>query len=116
MSGWVGEPICGGGPGRPVTSRSWNAAAILGSWLVIRRVTRDFFTGYVASGGGLHPFTHEALKAVFDKGHGMPRETAILCDNSLLLAFLQQEPSIDAKIVKQVIDDREKNLARRKAA
>ena len=71
------------------------------------------FRWSVASGGEQHPFTHEALRAVFERGHGMPRETAILCDNSLLLAFLQQEPSIDAKIVKKVVADREKNLSRR---
>lgn len=74
------------------------------------------FRWSVASGGAQHPFTHDALRVVFDHSHGMPRETAILCDNALLLAFLKQEPAISAQIVEQVASDRERNLARRKAA
>ena len=74
------------------------------------------FRWSVASGGEQHPFTPEALRSVFDHAHGMPRETAIICDNSLLLAFLQKSTTIGVGFVEKIVADREKNLARKEAA
>src|SRR5207249_2610602 len=39
------------------------------------------FRWSVASGGGEHPFTEEALDALFRHSQGIPREAAILADN-----------------------------------
>lgn len=71
------------------------------------------FRWSVASGGAQHPFTDEALGEVFDAAKGMPRETTILCDNSLLLAFMNKQQIIEADIVRRVATDRRLNLATR---
>ena len=70
----------------------------------------------VASGGAPHPFTDEALRAIFGAAAGMPRETAILADNCLLLAFHRNSKIIDADVVREVASDRTANLARKEAA
>ncbi|MGE3075149.1 MAG: ExeA family protein [Dehalococcoidia bacterium] len=69
----------------------------------------------VASGGAPHPFTDEALQTVFEAAAGMPRETAILADNCLLLAFHRNSKIIDADVVRQVAADRTANLARKES-
>ena len=70
----------------------------------------------VASGGATHPFTAPALQAIFEASAGMPRETAILADNSLLLACLRNTKTIDADIVREVSADRTANLARKEGS
>ena len=63
----------------------------------------------------MHPFTSEALDALFEAAHGMPREANIIADNSLLLAFYKGSATIDADLVRQVANDRVNNLERREA-
>lgn len=74
------------------------------------------FRWEVASGGAAHPFTAEAVKAIFHHANGMPREANILADNALLLAFYQQHHQIAADVVEQVAADRLLNLSRKEAA
>jgi len=45
------------------------------------------FRWNVASGGHEHPFTPEALQALWEHSGGVPREATILADNALLLGF-----------------------------
>jgi type II secretory pathway predicted ATPase ExeA len=49
------------------------------------------FRWQVASGGGQHPFTEDAIGTIFQYSEGMPREANILADNALLLASLSQQ-------------------------
>ena len=74
------------------------------------------FRWTVASGGGTHPFTDDALAALFAHSKGMPREANILADNSLVLAFLEQKRRIAGELVNRVAADRAQNLARREEA
>ncbi len=74
------------------------------------------FRWEVASGGKAHPFTDEAIRAVFQLSEGMPREANILADNALLLAYYQQQLQIGPGIIEQVAQDRHHNLARKEAA
>ena len=74
------------------------------------------FRWSVASGGGEQPFTADALAVCYEHGHGMPRETAILCDNALLLAFLQKQTVIGAEVMAKVAADRRRNLAGKEEA
>jgi len=74
------------------------------------------FRWQVASGGDDHPFTDEAVAAIFEHAQGMPREANILADNSLLLAFHQQQHSIAASLVRSVARDRKDNLGRKEVA
>src|SRR5215210_7214767 len=53
------------------------------------------FRWQVASGGAQHPFTEEALRAIFEASDGMPREANILADNALVAAYYQQARAID---------------------
>lgn len=73
------------------------------------------FRWQVASGGADHPFTDEAVAAIFEHAQGMPREANILADNSLLLAFHQEQHSIAASLVRSVARDRKDNLGRKEA-
>jgi general secretion pathway protein A len=49
------------------------------------------FRWRVASGNQQHPFTPEALEAIYVYSKGMPREACIIADNSLLAAFLSDK-------------------------
>ncbi len=80
----------------------------------LRKMLR--FRWQVASGGGEHPFTDDAVKAIYDNAEGMPREANILADNALLLAFHQRKPTIDRGIVDAVADDRRQNLGTKEVA
>jgi general secretion pathway protein A len=74
------------------------------------------FRWQVASGGGQHPFTEEAIATIFQYSEGMPREANILADNALLLAFFNQQKRIEQEIVQQVVTDRLENLSKREVA
>ena len=74
------------------------------------------FRWEVASGGAAHPFTYDAIQAIFDYSEGMPREANILADNALLLAYYQKQRQIQREQVEQVAADRWENLSRREAA
>ena len=52
------------------------------------------FRWSVASAGGHHPFTEEALDALAELGEGMPRDTTILADNALLLGYSSRQLQI----------------------
>ncbi len=71
------------------------------------------FRWEVASAGAQHPFTEEALDAIFQYSGGMPREANILADNALLATFYQGNRVIDADLVNAVAADRRENLARK---
>ena len=73
------------------------------------------FRWEVATGGQPHPFTNEAVTALFEASHGMPREANIVADNSLLLAFHHQTMLIDADLVQRVVADRTFNLGQKEA-
>lgn len=74
------------------------------------------FRWEVASGGERHPFTDEAVAAIFRASEGMPREANILADNSLLLAFVRKERHIGQPVVEEAILDRRLNLSRKGAS
>src|SRR5215210_6710965 len=68
------------------------------------------FRWQVASGGGKHPFSDEAIAVIFEATQGMPRESNILADNALLLAFLHGTPAVGVDLVRQAAEDRAHNL------
>jgi type II secretory pathway predicted ATPase ExeA len=74
------------------------------------------FRWQVASGNTVHPFTDEAVMALFEHSHGMPREANILADNALLLAFYTKQRQITGELITQVASDRTLNLSRKEAA
>jgi general secretion pathway protein A len=74
------------------------------------------FRWHVASGGAEHPFTDDAVAAIFENAGGVPREANILADNSLLLAFHQKQRRIDAALIRAAADDRRLNLSRKEIA
>lgn len=73
------------------------------------------FRWQVASGGAVHPFMEEAIRALFRHSVGVPREANILADNALLLAFYQQNREIGPETIEQVAADRRSNLAIKEA-
>jgi general secretion pathway protein A len=71
------------------------------------------FRWNVASGGLHHPFSEEALQALFEHSEGIPREATILADNALLLGFYRKQTEIDRQTVEDAAADREHSLTRR---
>jgi type II secretory pathway predicted ATPase ExeA len=64
------------------------------------------FRWHVASGSRRHPFDDRALLALFESSHGIPREVAILADNALLSAFLDDKKNVDHEAVENAARDR----------
>jgi general secretion pathway protein A len=71
------------------------------------------FRWEVASGGAAHPFSEDAVAAIFLHSDGMPREANILADNALLLAHLKGERHISRDMVVEVVADRAENLGKK---
>src|SRR3954447_24386656 len=57
------------------------------------------FRWRVASGNQQHPFTPEALEAIYIYSKGMPREACIIADNSLLATYLADKKVVDKQTV-----------------
>ena len=68
------------------------------------------FRWRVASGNQPHPFTQDALEAIYVYSKGMPREACIIADNSLLAAFLAGKKNVDKEIVDSAYKDRVDNI------
>ncbi len=68
------------------------------------------FRWRVASGGQEHPFDQDALETLFTRSGGTPREVAILADNSLLLAYLEESKRVTRAIVEAAANERRENL------
>jgi general secretion pathway protein A len=73
------------------------------------------FRWRVASGNQQHPFTPEALEAIYIYSKGMPREACILADNSLLAAFLSDKKSVGKETVDAAYKDRVTNIGEDKS-
>jgi type II secretory pathway predicted ATPase ExeA len=73
------------------------------------------FRWRVASANQQHPFTPEALEAIYMYSKGMPREACILADNSLLAAFLADKKVVDKITVDAAYKDRVSNIGEDKS-
>jgi len=73
------------------------------------------FRWRVASGNQEHPFTPEAMEAIYVYSKGMPREACIIADNSLLAAYLSSKKSVDKDIVVAAFRDRVENIGEMKS-
>src|SRR5690242_4796538 len=72
------------------------------------------FRWRVASGNQQHPFTPDALEAIYVYSKGMPREACIIADNSLLAAFLSDKKLVDKEVVEAAYKDRVDNIGEMK--
>src|SRR6266568_5275311 len=68
------------------------------------------FRWRVASGNQQHPFTPDAVEAIYIYSKGMPREACIIADNSLLAAFLSGKTLVDKDTVDATYKDRVINI------
>src|SRR5215218_4250504 len=73
------------------------------------------FRWRVASGNQQHPFTPEAIEAIYVYSKGMPREACIIADNSLLAAFLMGKKVVDKATVDAAYQDRVENIGEDKS-
>lgn len=68
------------------------------------------FRWSVASGGNTdHPFTKNALHALFKYSEGIPREVFTLADNALLAAFLDERVKVEEEVIEYVAKERFEN-------
>ena len=74
------------------------------------------FRWRVASGNQQHPFTPEALAAIYVHSKGMPREACIIADNALLAAYLTGKKIVDKDLVDAAFKDRVENIGEIKLA
>jgi general secretion pathway protein A len=70
------------------------------------------FRWLVASGRKDHPFTSDAIEALFFYSEGIPREACIIADNALLAAFLSQQETIDKAVIEYAARERNENTMR----
>jgi type II secretory pathway predicted ATPase ExeA len=68
------------------------------------------FRWRVASGNQSHPFTPDAIAAIYLYSKGMPRDACIIADNSLLAAFLSGKKIVDKETVDSAYKDRVENI------
>lgn len=61
---------------------------------------------WLIAGGKEFPFEPGALDTLYKYSQGIPRTQVILADNALLAAFLTGQHSINAELIRQVVDDR----------
>src|SRR5215203_2330076 len=73
------------------------------------------FRWRVASGNQQHPFTPEAIEAIYIHSKGMPREACIIADNSLLAAYLAGKNVVDKETVDAAYQDRIENIGETKS-
>jgi general secretion pathway protein A len=73
------------------------------------------FRWRVGSANEQHPFTQEALEAIYNYSKGMPREACILADNSLLAGFLSEKKTVDKETVDAAYTDRVSNIGEDKS-
>jgi general secretion pathway protein A len=73
------------------------------------------FRWRVASGNQQHPFTPDAIEAIYIHSKGMPREACIIADNSLLAAFLAGKAIVDKDTVDSAFKDRVENIGEDKS-
>ncbi len=73
------------------------------------------FRWRVASGNEQHPFTPDALEAIYVHSKGMPREACIIADNSLLVAYLAGKKEVDKETVDAAFKDRIDNIGEDKS-
>jgi general secretion pathway protein A len=73
------------------------------------------FRWRVASGNQQHPFTKDALEAIYTYSKGMPREACIIADNSLLAAYLADKKTVDKQTVDSAYKDRVENIGEDKS-
>ena len=73
------------------------------------------FRWRVASGNQQHPFTPDAVEAIYIYSKGMPREACIIADNSLLAAFLSGKTVVDKETVEAAYKDRVINIGEDKS-
>jgi general secretion pathway protein A len=61
----------------------------------------------MAGADGSLKFSRKALRAVYEYSGGIPRVVNIICDNALLLGFVQETRKISEQLVREVIRDLE---------
>jgi general secretion pathway protein A len=67
----------------------------------------------VAGGDAATLFTREAVRAVHDYSHGIPRTISVICDNALVGGFALSRRPVDRDIVLEVCGDFDLGPARR---
>jgi general secretion pathway protein A len=61
---------------------------------------------WMVAGGKEFPFTDDGIEQIYYFSQGIPRTQVILADNALLSAFLIGHRTIEADLIRQVVDDR----------
>jgi general secretion pathway protein A len=57
------------------------------------------------AGGKKHPFTEEALDAIFKHSQGLPRRICKICDNALIRAYSANRKTVGPEIIETVAEE-----------
>jgi general secretion pathway protein A len=77
----------------------------------LRALTLSETSGYiigrieVAGGNGSRVFTREAVEAIYDASHGIPRTISVIADNALLGGFAAGLMPVTSQVVREVCRD-----------
>ncbi len=80
----------------------------------LERLTEDEVAEYIrhrvtVAGGDPGLFEAEAVRLISRRSEGVPRVINTLCDTSLVYGFAAQKPVIDAGVVGEVVQDRDRS-------
>ena len=75
-----------------------------------REETHAYIRHRIKVAGGSDPllFDDAACDVVFQYSHGVPRLINLLCDAALVYGFAEQRPRIEARIIEEVAQDKQK--------
>lgn len=62
----------------------------------------------------MHLFLEDAIREIYDRSHGYPRQTTMLCHRALKALVLKKKSVIDRELIRELIDDEIKSGWHRK--
>jgi len=71
------------------------------------RETAEYIAGRIriAGGNSVLVFTRQAVDAIYERSHGIPRLISVICDNALITAFAADRRPVSRDIVEEVCRD-----------
>jgi general secretion pathway protein A len=69
--------------------------------------TASYIASRVSVAGGVagHVFTRDAVRAIYEASHGIPRVIGVVCENALLAGYAAQKKPIDRAVIEAVCRD-----------
>ena len=99
-----------GGPPESIVAAPVEAARRAALRAAVRSMpveTAEYIAGRIriAGGNSVLVFTRQAVDAIYERSHGIPRLISVICDNALISAFAADRRPVSRDIVEEVCRD-----------